>query len=69
MTSFAGPTALVWGTRDPILGKALARHEKAFPRAYVAATQAGHFTQEEIDEELAMAIEEVAVRITNAAAK
>lgn len=69
MTSFTGPTALVWGTRDPILGKALARHEKAFPRAYVAATQAGHFTQEEIAEDLALGIEDVTARITNASAK
>lgn len=63
MTSFSGPTALVWGTRDPILGKALARHEKLFPRAYIAVTQAGHFTQEEVDEDLADAIEDVASRI------
>ncbi len=69
MLGFAGPMALVWGTRDPILGRALAKHEKAFPRAYVAATQAGHFTQEEIDEELANAIEDVTARISTSAAK
>jgi len=51
------------------LGRALAKHEKAFPRAYVAATQAGHFTQEEIDEELANAIEDVTARITTASTK
>lgn len=60
---FNGPMALVWGTRDPILGRALPRHEKAFPRAFVTATQAGHFTQEEIDEELAQGIEDVVARI------
>lgn len=64
MTNFEGPMALVWGTRDPILGKALARHEKAFPRAYVAATRAGHFLQEEVDEDLAHGIEDVVARIT-----
>ncbi len=69
MTGFTGPMALVWGTRDPILGRALAKHEKAFPRAYVAATQAGHFTQEEIDEELANAIEDVTARISTPSAK
>jgi len=63
ITSFNGPMALVWGTRDPILGRALARHEKAFPRAFVTATPAGHFTQEEIDEELAQGIEDVVARI------
>lgn len=69
MLGFTGPMALVWGTRDPILGRALAKHEQAFPRAYVAATQAGHFTQEEIDEELASAIEDVTARISTASAK
>jgi haloalkane dehalogenase len=69
LLGFTGPMALVWGTRDPILGRALARHEKAFPRAYVAATQAGHFSQEEVDEELAHAIEDVTARISAASTK
>jgi pimeloyl-ACP methyl ester carboxylesterase len=64
MLGFTGPMALVWGVRDPILGKALARHEKAFPRAYVAVTRAGHFLQEEVPEELAHAIEDVAARLS-----
>lgn len=66
MKNFTGPMALVWGTRDPVLGKALARHEKAFPRAYVASTQAGHFTQEEVDDDLAQGIEDVVARIGRA---
>lgn len=56
---FQGPTALVWGERDPILGRALARHEEAFPRARVTRTQAGHFLQEEVPDALAAAIEAV----------
>lgn len=63
MMGFSGPMALVWGTRDPILGRALAKHELAFPRAYVASTQAGHFTQEEIPDEIATAVEDVVARI------
>lgn len=57
-----GPLALVWGERDPILGRALARHERAFPTASVTRTRAGHFLQEEVPEALAAAIREVADR-------
>jgi len=56
---FQGPMALVWGERDPILGKALARQEAAFPRAHVTRTQAGHFLQEEVPDEIATAVEDV----------
>lgn len=57
-----GPLAFVWGERDPILGRALARHERAFPGAPVTRTQAGHFLQEEVPELLAAAVRDVAVR-------
>jgi pimeloyl-ACP methyl ester carboxylesterase len=60
--SFAGPVALVWGLRDPILGRALRHLERVFPRAPVTRTQAGHFLQEEVPEELAAAVEDVARR-------
>lgn len=53
------PVALVWGTRDPILGRALRRHERMFPAAPVTLTRAGHFLQEEVPEALAAAIEDV----------
>jgi pimeloyl-ACP methyl ester carboxylesterase len=62
--SFAGPMALVWGMRDPILARALARHERAFPAAPVTRVEAaGHFLQEEVPEALAEAIRDVARRI------
>lgn len=51
-----GPVALVWGERDPILGRALARHERELPRAVVTRTPAGHFLQEDVPEALAAAI-------------
>jgi pimeloyl-ACP methyl ester carboxylesterase len=60
--AFAGPVALVWGVRDPLLGRTLARHERAFPAARIIRTQAGHFLQEEVPEAVAEAIREVAER-------
>lgn len=62
LEAFEGPMALVWGTRDPILGRALARHEAAFPRAPVTTTTAGHFLQEEVPRALAAAIDDVVAR-------
>ncbi len=61
--AFDGPVSLVWGRRDPILGRALARHERAFPQAAVTRTGAGHFLQEEVPEVLAEGIRELALRI------
>lgn len=54
-----GPAALVWGLRDPILGRGLRRHREALPQAAVWETQAGHFLQEEVPEPLAEAIRTV----------
>lgn len=61
--SFQGPMALVWGEKDPILGRALEKHAQAFPQAPVTRTQAGHFLQEEVPELLAAAVEDVIRRI------
>jgi len=58
--AFRGPAALVWGLRDPILGRALKRLREALPQAAVTETQAGHFLQEEVPDELASAIRKVA---------
>lgn len=54
--SFEGPVKLVWGMKDPILGRALKRMKTLFPNAEVTETQAGHFLQEEVPNELADAI-------------
>ncbi len=63
IVSFRGPAALVWGMRDPILGKALRHLERALPEAPVTRTAAGHFLQEEVPSELAKAVSDVAKRI------
>jgi pimeloyl-ACP methyl ester carboxylesterase len=57
---FRGPTELVWGLKDPILGRALKRHREALPHARVTETQAGHFLQEEVPDEIAAAVLRVA---------
>ena len=59
---FAGPLAWVWGTRDPILARALPRHSRLRPDAPVTVTPAGHFLQEEVPDALADAIDDVADR-------
>ena len=56
------PIALVWGTRDPILGRVINHLERVRPDAAVRRTEAGHFLQEEVPEPLAEAIAGVAAR-------
>ncbi len=58
--SFEGPAGLVWGQRDPILGRGLKRHRAVLPQAHVVETDAGHFLQEEVPEELAREVLRVA---------
>ena len=53
---FTGPVELVWGTLDPILGRALKRHRAALPGARVTEVDAGHFLQEEAPQAIAQAI-------------
>lgn len=62
LSRFEGPTGLVWGSRDPILGRALRRHERELPRAEVTVTDAGHFLQEEVPDAIAAAIKSVHAR-------
>lgn len=57
---FKGPAELVWGLKDPILGRALKRHREALPHARVTETQAGHFLQEEVPDDIVAALLRVA---------
>jgi haloalkane dehalogenase len=57
---FTGPSAIVWGDRDPILGRVRSWVEKLLPGAPVTRTGAGHFLQEEVPDEIAAAIRRVA---------
>jgi haloalkane dehalogenase len=56
------PVALVWGERDPILGRILNHAARLRPDAHVTRTSAGHFLQEEVPAALADAIVDVAGR-------
>lgn len=62
LRAFSGPSAIVWGNRDPILGRRLARVERLLPGARVTRTDAGHFLQEEVPAGIADAIRDVARR-------
>jgi cis-3-alkyl-4-acyloxetan-2-one decarboxylase len=60
---FQGPAELVWGEKDPVLGRALKRTASFLPNAKVTRTRAGHFLQEEVPEEIAAAIKRVAAAV------
>jgi haloalkane dehalogenase len=54
--SYRGPVSLVWGIRDPILGRGLKAMRRLLPAAQVLETTAGHFLQEEVPAEVASAV-------------
>lgn len=62
--SFDGPAAIVWGDRDPVLGRVRGWIEQLLPQAAVTRTQAGHFLQEEVPHPIADAIRRVATQLT-----
>jgi haloalkane dehalogenase len=61
-TGFEGPAAIVWGDRDPVLGRALRGVAEALPRAAVTRVPAGHYLQEETPLPIADAVLDVARR-------
>src|SRR5262249_25130971 len=61
--AFRGPVAVVWGDRDPVLGRVCSFIERRLPAAHVTHTQAGHFLQEEVPEALADAVRDVTRRL------
>jgi cis-3-alkyl-4-acyloxetan-2-one decarboxylase len=60
---FEGPSAIVWGDRDPVLGRVRSWIEKLLPRAEVTRTEAGHFLQEEVPGPIAAAIRGVVKKL------
>lgn len=69
VTGFSGPCAIVWGDRDPVLGRVRSFLERLLPHAAVTRTQAGHFLQEEVPGPIAAAIRQVAQQIAEPVAK
>jgi haloalkane dehalogenase len=61
--TFTGPAAIVWGEKDPILGRVRTHIERMLPGARVTITQAGHFLQEEVPAEIADAIRHVSNKL------
>ncbi len=62
--SFNGPKAMVWGRRDPVLARALKRTKALLGDPPVTETQAGHFLQEEVPDEIAAAVRDVNNRLS-----
>jgi haloalkane dehalogenase len=61
--AFRGPAAIVWGERDPILGRALRSAAELLPHATVTRVPAGHYLQEETPGAVADAVRDVADRV------
>jgi cis-3-alkyl-4-acyloxetan-2-one decarboxylase len=64
--AFRGPAAIVWGDRDPILGRAFSRIAKTLPHATVMHTPGGHYLQEEVPDAIAAAIRAVVGQVGSA---
>jgi haloalkane dehalogenase len=56
------PVSIVWGDKDPVLGRVVNHLARMRPDATVVRTTAGHFLQEEVPEQLADAVLDVAGR-------
>ncbi|MEL6875895.1 MAG: alpha/beta fold hydrolase, partial [Pseudomonadota bacterium] len=50
------PVEIIWGMKDPILAQGLSAMKSNFPEASVQETDAGHFLQEEIPDEIAASV-------------
>ena len=59
VSEFDGPRAIVWGTKDPVLGSVLGHVRRTLGTDDVTETAAGHFLQEEVPAEIAAAIHRV----------
>lgn len=63
--SFNGPSAIVWGHKDPVLGRALSRIQNLLPNADLYETQGGHFIQEEEPVLIAKTIIDIVDKVKN----
>lgn len=59
-SAWRGPCEVVWGAKDPVLGRLKNRVARTLPDPRVTTTQAGHFLQEEVPDVIAAAIRRVA---------
>jgi haloalkane dehalogenase len=64
--SFKRPAAIVWGDKDPVLGRVKHRIQELLPQASLTSTAAGHFLQEEVPDPIAEAIVSIARQIRSA---
>jgi len=60
--TYGGPAEIVWGDRDPVLGRVRNHIARMLPHARVTETAAGHFLQEEVPEAIAAAVLRLAGR-------
>jgi haloalkane dehalogenase len=56
------PVSIVWGDKDPVLGRVVNHLARVRPDATIVRTNAGHFLQEEVPEQLADAVLDVVGR-------
>ncbi len=56
------PVSIVWGDKDPVLGRVINHLSRIRPDATITRTDAGHFLQEEVPDKLADSILFVASR-------
>lgn len=65
LAGYQGPVAIVWGEKDPVLGRQLKKMMEQFPDADVSRTGGGHFIQEEFDQLIANKIQLVAGKMAD----
>ncbi len=58
-STYKGPVSLIWGKKDPILGRLGSAHKKLMPHATLQETDGGHFIQEEYPELIVAAIRQM----------
>lgn len=57
--AYKNPVALIWGEKDPVLGRLHRAHQRLMPHASLEVTDGGHFIQEEYPDKIAAAVVQV----------